>query len=74
MRATLFYAVPGLGTDELSTELLTLAITFCGIVGGREEPNTEERHANGEQRRVFIRENGFFVTENLHPYRTWKAG
>lgn len=26
--ATLFYAVPGLGTDELSTELLAFAIAF----------------------------------------------
>jgi hypothetical protein len=28
VRATLFYAVPGLGTDELGTELLAFAITF----------------------------------------------
>lgn len=28
VRATLFYAVPGLGADELSTELLAFAVAF----------------------------------------------
>lgn len=33
------------------------------------EPDAEECHADREQRRVFIREDGFFVTKDLYPNR-----
>ena len=48
---------------------LALQVTLRRIVGGREDPDTDKRHGNGEQRRVFIREDGAGVTEDLHPDR-----
>lgn len=69
MRAALLNAQASLRADKLGAEFFTLQVTFRRIVGSREDPDTDKRHGNGEQRRVFIREDSAFVTEDLHPNR-----
>ena len=52
VRAALLDAQAGLRADKLGAEFLALQVTLRRIVGGREDPDTDKRHGNGEQRRV----------------------
>ena len=67
MRLTAFDTDTGLRTDKLSAELLALAHPFGGVIGNREQPDADESDGDGEQRRVFVWEDGFLVSEDLHP-------
>ena len=66
-RAALFDAKTGLGADELRAELLALQIALRAVVGCREDPDPDKRHGDGEQRRIFIREDRRGVAKHLHP-------
>ena len=67
MRTALVDAQTGLRTDELRAELLAFTITFFGVIGGGEEPDTDKGDGNGEQRRVLIREDRLLVAKDRHP-------
>ena len=72
MRLAAFDTDPGLRTDKLSAELLTLAHPFRRVVGGGENPDTDKGDSDREQRRILIREYRLFVAEDLDPNRRAK--